>query len=313
MYDDRCGDGDYFCRNPDCGAGKGLTFLMKFKGWNRAEADEWVRTLLGDPLRQWFAPDPQVPRIRIDNSSDRAALTTNELERRRRAHMLVLNHARRIGNDPAGQYLASRLRGLKSVPEGLLYHPGLPYFHVEVNGTRRFLGKHPAMVAAVSGPGGGICNVHRTYLTSTGEKANLIHPETGELLPCRKLMPGLQIKGGAVQLGDGEPNDLGVAEGLETAIAASLLFGIPTWSVLSTSGMEAFVVPEWVSRLTIYADFDLMDSKGRRPGIVAANGLQQRSDIKARIAAGTLQVVKRRTAIAGTDFVDLLAQVGPKA
>jgi putative DNA primase/helicase len=54
-----------------------------------------------------------------------------------------------------------------------------------------------------------------------------------------------------------EPTDhLGVAEGIETAIAAHELFGLPTWAIISSTIMESFVSPAGNRRITIFADHD---------------------------------------------------------
>ena len=49
---------------------------------------------------------------------------------------------------------------------------------------------------------------------------------------------------------------MGIAEGIETAIAAHELFGLSTWATISSSIMESFVPPAGVRRLTIFADHD---------------------------------------------------------
>jgi len=49
-------------------------------------------------------------------------------------------------------------------------------------------------------------------------------------------------------------DDVGVAEVIETAIAARELFGAPPWATISATIMESFVPPAGVRRLTIFAD-----------------------------------------------------------
>jgi predicted P-loop ATPase len=52
------------------------------------------------------------------------------------------------------------------------------------------------------------------------------------------------------------PDDghLGVAEGIETAVAAYDLFGTPVWAALSADGLARFRWPDGTTRITIYAD-----------------------------------------------------------
>jgi phage/plasmid primase-like uncharacterized protein len=87
---------------------------------------------------------------------------------------------------------------------------------------------------------------------------------------------------------------LGIAEGIETALAASRLFGIPTWSVLSTYGVETFEPPAEVNHLIIYADHDL-------------NGAGQKAAyaLAARLA-GTITVEVKIPDKPGTDWNDVL-------
>ena len=49
---------------------------------------------------------------------------------------------------------------------------------------------------------------------------------------------------------------MGIAEGIETALACHQLFGIPTWSAISAGGMERFIPPDGIQELMIFADRD---------------------------------------------------------
>jgi putative DNA primase/helicase len=63
------------------------------------------------------------------------------------------------------------------------------------------------------------------------------------------------LKGAAVRLFDAD-DVIGVAEGVETAIACHQRDRLPVWSVISTAGMESFVPPDGVRRVVVYADND---------------------------------------------------------
>ncbi|MBL4556781.1 MAG: toprim domain-containing protein [Rhodobacteraceae bacterium] len=51
-----------------------------------------------------------------------------------------------------------------------------------------------------------------------------------------------------------EDGHIGIAEGIETALAAHALFGTPVWAALSADGLARFQWPEGTRRVTIYAD-----------------------------------------------------------
>jgi putative DNA primase/helicase len=70
---------------------------------------------------------------------------------------------------------------------------------------------------------------------------------------------------------------LGIAEGIETALSAAAIDGVPVWAALNTSLLAKFDPPVSVDRLVIYADRD-------EPGLLAAIRLQEH--MQDRIKAG---------------------------
>lgn len=135
-------------------------------------------------------------------------------------------------------YLESR--GLE-VPPGLEWHRSLDYF----DGDGKKVGAFPAMLAPVY-RGNTWLTYHATWLQD-GAKAPVD--------PARKILPGPPATGGACPLYRPAPV-MGIAEGVETAIAAKMISGIPVWAALNTALMAAFEPPEIVERLVIYADHD---------------------------------------------------------
>jgi len=104
----------------------------------------------------------------------------------------------------------------------------------------------PAMVARVDGPNGEFVAVHRTWLQPDGiGKADLREPK-------RSLGP---IRGGAVRLAPAG-SKLAIAEGIETALTAMLMTGLPAWSALSAPGIRALLLPPAVGAVVIAADND---------------------------------------------------------
>ena len=57
-------------------------------------------------------------------------------------------------------------------------------------------------------------------------------------------------------LGAIENGCLGIAEGIQTAPSAQLIFNLPVWAVLSASGLANFPVAPGVNFLRIFADHD---------------------------------------------------------
>lgn len=135
-------------------------------------------------------------------------------------------------------YLASR--GLEVAP-GLDWIKALTY----IDGSKANLGEFPAMLAPIV-KGGKFLTYHVTYLQD-GRKAPVD--------PCRKILPGPGNTGGACPLYP-VAESMGIAEGIETAIAAKMIFGIPVWAALNTSLLAAWEPPAQVKRVVIFGDND---------------------------------------------------------
>jgi phage/plasmid primase-like uncharacterized protein len=143
----------------------------------------------------------------------------------------------------------------------------------------------PCMIAALRDVNNTIRAVHRTWLRPDG---------TGKapIEPAKKSLG--RIDGGAVRLYPAT-DALILAEGIETALAASLLLGPPAWASLSAGGLEAVRLPAAIRHVVIAADNDV-------------NGVGQRA---AETLARRLVADGRRVRIAtpdepGSDFNDVL-------
>ena len=74
--------------------------------------------------------------------------------------------------------------------------------------------------------------------------------------PSRPTEGGQPIRPGpTIRLAPAAPT-MGIAEGIETALSATKLFGVPVWSVMSDYGMATFEPPPEVQHLIIFADHD---------------------------------------------------------
>jgi putative DNA primase/helicase len=108
----------------------------------------------------------------------------------------------------------------------------------------------PAMIAVmrdvITGEPSGI---HRTALLDDGSgKRTMLHGMPG------KLMLG-RAKRAAVMLCARAPC-MGIAEGIETALSAQKLFGMPVWACLSAHAIAGFPIIKGLNHLTIFADHD---------------------------------------------------------
>ncbi|HEU0228928.1 MAG TPA: toprim domain-containing protein, partial [Burkholderiaceae bacterium] len=188
---------------------------------------------------------------------------------------------------PAGIYLDRR--GL-SIPnsDALRFMPKLDYWH-----DGQLLGTFPAMLAAVTSPSGALVSVHRTYITPEGHKAPV--PTVKKLMATAGPMAGTSIKIGAPLARPDGRLGLGVAEGIETALAASILSGVAVWSCVSAHGLEAFEPPGDVHYLYCFGDHD-------------ASGVGQKaaSDLAHRAARSGLSARIWIPEAPGTDWNDEL-------
>jgi len=163
-------------------------------------------------------------------------------------------------------------------------------------------GLHHVMVARVSAPGVRLSGVHLTYLAPRegGGWCKLPLPGDWQAKICQGALP----PGAAVRLFD-PAEDMGVAEGIETALAAARLFdGLPVWAAISAGGVARWVPPAVVRRVTIFADRDKPRARPPRP---EGEGVFVARELRARLAErGTEARIRLPIAPAG-DYADVLA------
>ncbi len=239
-FDNQDGRGTYFCAQ--CGAGDGVALVMAVAGLDFKSAAAEIEQIAGAVHASPTKTPPDV------------VAAVEKLKR------VWGDSAPLVHDDEGMRYLvAARGLDLDALPKSLRLHPGLAYFD-----DGRFIGKFPALVALVTGPDGKAATLHRTYLKD-GKKAPVPSP--------KKLMTGKPTTGGAIRLSDAGVC-LGIAEGIETALAASALFQMPVWSCVNAHGIETFVPPANVERITIYSDND-DNFMGQKAAYIAAHRLRQ--------------------------------------
>ena len=260
--------------------------IVRFGCW-RQGVSSWWRD--GDRSHQQASKrDPQ---------AEREALAKLERERVRvgrvNASIWGLGNPLHV-QSPVGQYLSNRgLGDLVEYPPALKMTE-LPYFE---DGLER--GVFPVMLGAVTDLQGDLMALHRTYIGPDGKKAPV--PQPKKLSRASGPVSGAAIKLNKPTIINGKLV-LGVAEGIETALACYLASGIPTWSCVSAGGIRSFEWPEGLQSLVVFADND-------------ENGVGQASarDLASRAAAAGLEVRVLVPEIVGTDWLDAYLAGGAAA
>lgn len=231
-FDNKNGDGTWICNQ--CGAGDGWVLVERMKGVDFAGALKIVSGIIGD--------------CNEDENEEKSCNIKGMIQK------IWKESAELVGDSPVRKYL--RNRGLMYFPKVLKYNPAC--FNAETGGPL------PAMIAPVQNPDNKCVALHRTYLTPDGAKAAV--EKVKMLTPVTE-----KICGGAIRL---FPYDdtLGVAEGIETAIACMQLLGVPTWAAISSSIMEKFEPPESARKIIIFGDND-PNYTGQKTAYILANRL----------------------------------------
>jgi hypothetical protein len=143
-----------------------------------------------------------------------------------------------LGGTPAQAYLVNR--AIRLIPRGLRYHPRTPL------GPRGAVQFRPALLAAVQ-EGAEIVAVQRTFLDAERARRarDLGYPRRMLGRPgggCVRLAPVVEV--------------LGLAEGVESALSAMALLGVPVWATLGNERFARVDIPLSVRRLVLLADND---------------------------------------------------------
>ena len=259
--------GEWFDFDGNQGGGV-LSTIEHASGLSGRELYEFAADLAGNP------PPVAAPRPAPTKPRDDA----REIE-------FILSRAVPVQGTLVDTYLASRCLGPANSAD-LLFHPDLTHWDTKSG--------WPAMVAIIRDRVGAPLGLHRTWLAADGS--------TKASIPKNRKMLG-KVAGGAVRLAEPSGGLLGLAEGIETTLAAMQACpALPAWATLSAGNLEAVALPPEVRRVVILADHD-------------ASGTGLRA---AEAAAVRLHREGRRVWVAlppteGDDFNDLLIRDGEAA
>lgn len=201
-----------------------------------------------------------------------------------------------LANSAGELYLMRRGIWKENQSPILRMHPSLLYYSTK---EKKSYGNFPCLIAPLEDPKGRVLTLHRTFLTATGDKAPV--PK------AKKLMTGrasLSESGCAIKLFPAE-EILGLAEGIETALASRAVSRMPVWACATAQLMEQVVVPDTVRHVVIWAD---LDTSGR--GLIAAERLANRLEREGRKVEICLPNVTLGPDEKGVDWLNVLLQYG---
>ncbi|HET9055067.1 MAG TPA: toprim domain-containing protein [Cyclobacteriaceae bacterium] len=230
--DNKDGKGTWFCNQ--CGAGDGWALVQKVLGIDFKEALSSVSGIIGTIPKSKVLQEPSMTKEKMRE---------------------IFNGSKIVApGDPVYRYLTGR--GLNKIPANIRYHPAM--WEEE---TKR---KQKAMLTVFMGADNIALTMHRTYLDADGNKL--------KIEKSKKMLPVLRkMNGGACRLFPlDERKKLGIAEGIETAIAASEYFGVPVWAATNANMLECFEPPNGLRELLIFGDND-QSYTGQKSAYVLAN------------------------------------------
>lgn len=220
-WDNKDGRGTYICGQ--CGAGDGMKLALEYTGRPFQLVASEIDGMLGNIKPEAARPDVD-PENRRDILRD-TYKATRRVER----------------GDLVHRYLTARGVEEYTYPDALRFAEKLR------DGEG---GIRPCMVAMVAGSDGKPVTMHRTFLKPDGSgKAEMTAP--------RKLMPGELPEGACVQIGEYVPGaTLGIAEGIETALAASAMYDVQVWAAINSAMLKKWLPPEGCKDVAIFGDND---------------------------------------------------------
>jgi putative DNA primase/helicase len=250
-------NGDGWFYCNQCGAGPGIVLVRKVRKLDFASACREIDQIIGN-----------------------CAVPTVQHKPATRNNTAAIQAVIDAATDPlvVDQYLTRR--GISIRSDVLLGHPACAYYADNL----KLAGYFPAIIVPITAPNGTLASVQRIY-------------DAKDLTVRKKVMPSITSIANAAARLFPAAEQMGIAEGVETALAAAEMFDLPVWAAISEGGMRAWEPPDIAKNITIFGDND-----ENFVGQFAAYTLAK------RLKASGLQVTVRIPAITGLDFADLLKE-----
>ena len=225
-FDNQDGTGSWFCgQHLPKQAGYGLQLVREMLKCSIPEAMDKIEAIIGT------VPSASIIPVK------------NKIDPRPPLNKLWLLSDPLTGSDMVSKYLHSRR--LVLTPHNIRINTSC----YEPDSSKRMT----AMVARIQNPTSKPISLHRTYLEN-GSKAGIP--------AAKKIMPGTEsLQGSAVRLFSSQehllwPGILGIAEGIETAIACTQYFRVATWACISSTLMPSWLPPGQIREIYVFGDND---------------------------------------------------------
>ena len=217
-FDDKNGEGSWICSH--CGAGDGFDLIIK-------KTKEPFNVIAANvrKLSMSLSPVPTVS-YKVDQKAakERQERVWKESWKPEKYSFVDLYLLDRLGR----HYESNAIR------ENVLYNTELKE-------------ECPVMVSKIAGADDRAANIHLTWLTKNGEKANV--------QVQKQVMAGSLSDGSAIRL-QPSAKRMGIAEGIETAISASIIHQMPVWSAINANGVRKWMPPVIAKEIWIFSDND---------------------------------------------------------
>lgn len=235
-WDDQNSNGGFICSG--CGAGDGFNLVQRVTGKEFPQIASEIDTIIG---RKFDGPTGPKPQEDVEQ--------TQRLNMRRK----WLGASYPMESGPVWKYIWSRT-GAYRPTDNLREH-----FAIRADGVL-----HPAMLAKIITHDDKAANLHITLLDLDGNKANVS--------PAKRVMAGKLPDGCAIRLGQAAPV-MGVAEGIETAISASIMFEMPVWACINGTLLSKWIPPAIAEQIIVFGDND-RNFAGQSKAYALANRLE---------------------------------------